>query len=247
MGRFASTVDFYAYREPYPCVFFEEVARRLKLTKQTRLLDVGCGPGNLVIGLASFVGSCSAIDIEPDMLDAARENAARAGVAVTFLQMSIDDMHGPPSAFDLITIGRALHWLPRKETLTVFNRILAEQGHIAICGASGSEIANAWMADYRDVRKAWSCDPDESRYKIDFEKWFEGSRFRKVEEIAVPYAHQVTVSDLVKRALSFSTTSTEVIGDRRSQFEAEIEAALAPFARGGRLEEQLTIKATVIA
>jgi SAM-dependent methyltransferase len=248
VGRFASTVDFYKYREPYPREFFEQIARRLDLTKQTRLLDVGCGPGNLAIGFAPFVGSCTAIDVELEMLSAARQNAARGGVAVTFLQASIEKLEAPPNTFDLITIGRALHWLRRTETLTVFERILAEHGHIAVCGVSGRETASEWMADYRRVREAWSSDPDESRhYNMDFEKWFEGSRFRKTEEIRLAFTHHVTLSDLVNRALSFSVTSPEVVGDRRQQFESEIEAAVSPFAAESQLQEQLTVKATVFA
>lgn len=50
MGRFEAPVEFYRYREPYPAAFFEQVAGRLALDRTTRLLDVGCGPGNLALG-----------------------------------------------------------------------------------------------------------------------------------------------------------------------------------------------------
>jgi len=246
VGRFASTVEFYRYREPYPPEFFPEVARRLELTKHTRLLDVGCGPGNLVIGFAPLVGTCTAIDVEPEMLDTARKNAARVNVSVTFLQTPIQDLHAGPNSFDLITVGRALHWLPREETLAVFGRILALGGHIAVCGCSGPEDRNAWTAEYRRVRDAWTSE-DLSRYKMDFEKWFEGSRFAKSAQIEVPYTHRVPVADLVNRAISFSPTSPDVLGERRSAYQAEIGSALAPFAHAGHVDEHLVAKATVFS
>jgi hypothetical protein len=39
--------------------------------------------------------------------------------------------------------------------------------------------------------------------------------------------------------------SPAVIGDKRPQLEAEIHRVLEPFAKGGLLEENLTVKATV--
>jgi len=57
MGRFASTVEFYArYREPYPPEFFKKSAEQIALRGNESLLDVGCGPGLLAIGFAPFVG-----------------------------------------------------------------------------------------------------------------------------------------------------------------------------------------------
>src|ERR1039458_5152124 len=45
MGRFASTVEFYArYREPYPPKFFQKVAEQIALGGDEALLDIGCGP-----------------------------------------------------------------------------------------------------------------------------------------------------------------------------------------------------------
>jgi hypothetical protein len=58
MGRFASTVDFYArYREPYLPEFFKKVAEQIGLRGYESLIDVGCGPALLAIGFAPFCGS----------------------------------------------------------------------------------------------------------------------------------------------------------------------------------------------
>jgi len=48
MGRFASTVGFYArYRKRYPPKFFKKVAEKIVLRGTESLLDVGCGPALL--------------------------------------------------------------------------------------------------------------------------------------------------------------------------------------------------------
>ena len=73
MGRFASTVEFYArYREPYPPEFFKKSAQQIALRGDETLLDVGCGPGLLAIGFAPFVGRCTGLDPEAGMIAAAK-------------------------------------------------------------------------------------------------------------------------------------------------------------------------------
>ncbi len=247
MGRFETAVEFYRYREPYPPAFFESVTARLALTRSTRLLDVGCGPGNLAIGFAPFVGSCAAVDREPEMLSAARVAAAEASLHIAFIQAGIEDLDYGNDSFDFVTIGRALHWLPREARLTVLERAVAPGGRIAICGSTATDApVNAWIPTFKQARRAWASDPDESRYRVDMDQWFASSRFRKLDEIAVKHRQRVTIPELIGRALSFSITSPAVLGDRRPQFEEEMRAVFEPFAQAGVLEEEVVVIATIL-
>jgi len=45
------------------------------------LLDIGCGPGLLAIDFAPFVGSCTGLDPESAMIEAAKVAAVEAGVS----------------------------------------------------------------------------------------------------------------------------------------------------------------------
>ncbi len=248
VGRFDSTVPFYArYREPYPASFFREVARREGLDGGQRLADIGCGPGSLAVGFAPFVRSCVGVDVETEMLAAARVEAARAGVHVELIQGRIEDLPADIGVFHAVTIGRALHWFDRDETLAVLERIVAEDGWIAICGtkAFGAAIHD-WSGKFHEIRRAWSSDPEESCYHIDFTEWFRGSRFRKIEDVQVTEGHRVTIADLIGRALSMSTTSPEVLGDRRPAFEAAMRDALEPLSTGGVFDERITALAMIL-
>jgi SAM-dependent methyltransferase len=248
MGQFASTVEFYAYRERYPPLFFRTVAERLQLDKSKRQLDIGTGPGPLAIGFAPFVGTCTAVDREPEMLQAAGTAAASANARIEFIQGSIEDLEFAAGSFDFVTIGRALHWLPLDRVLPTLERIVVPAGTIAICSSTTAETpSNRWIAKFKGLRTAWSSNPEDSRHKIYQTEWFAGSRFRKIDEITVRHQQKVTVDELVKRALSFSGTSPEMLGERRKQFEREIVAALEPFACSGELDEELAAKAFLVA
>jgi SAM-dependent methyltransferase len=247
MGRFASTVEFYArYREPYPPKFFKGVAEQLALHGDEALLDIGCGPGLLAIGFAPFVERCTGLDPEPGMITAAKATAADAGIALSLIHGRIEEF--PTSqTYDVITIGRAIHWLERSVTLTVLERILApESGRIVICRASSTETSEtAWVKRYQEVRRAWASGPDEKHYRIDGKEWFADSCLRALGETSVTERRQVTIADLIGRALSRSNTSPEVLGEGQTRFETEIAAALQPFVQDGVLVEHIVARATI--
>jgi SAM-dependent methyltransferase len=252
MGRFETTVPYYArYREPYPAVFFSTLAERLSLRGDERLLDVGCGPGLLALGFASYVASCAGVDPEPLMLAAARTASAAAGVHLTLIEGRIEDLPASAGVFDLVTVGRAMHWLDRAAALPVLDRIVAAGGAIISCGARTVDTElTPWVKAYEAVRRAWAEGPRdenyERRYHIDYAAWFAGSRFKVIERIELTHRHQVSIDDLVGRALSKSNTSPEVLSDQQTIFEAEIRRMLEPFAIDGVLEEEIEPVATVM-
>ncbi len=246
MGRYATTVPFYErYREPYPPSLFAEVARQLGLGGKERLLDVGCGPAPLAIGFAPYVAACVGVDPEPAMIAAAGEAAARAGVVLTLVRSRLEDLPWTDPPVDVLTIGRALHWLDRPVALPLIDRLVAPQGAVVVCSA-GPAPANPWAGEYRRVRRDFAEDHDERRYRPDLDAWFAGSRFARAHDVRVTERRLIAVDDLVGRTLSLSTTSPEVLGPRRPAFEAALREALLPFAVGGQLDEEVEAVATVL-
>jgi ubiquinone/menaquinone biosynthesis C-methylase UbiE len=241
MGRFATTVPYYSrYREPYPASFFETIAARLQFSGSERLADIGCGPAPLAIGFAPFVGACTGIDPEPVMLEAAREQAAQAGVALNLLEARIETVAETIGQFEMVTIGRALHWMEPGATLLALDRIVVPGGAILVCAASPPPgPSNLWLEPYNEVRARWVDHTGEERYSADAEKRFAGSRFRFVDRIVVTTNHPVTVAELVGRSLSRSTTSPQVLRGRLAEFEEALAAAVRPFADDGILQEQI--------
>src|SRR5579862_1121882 len=231
MGRFASTVEFYSrYREPYSPEFFSTVARHIRLTRQETLLDVGCGPGMLAIGFAPYARAVTALDPEPGMIAAARSAASEAGANVDFRLGKLEDFAADPQ-YDVVTIGRALHWLSREAALGVLERIVPVSGRILICGAFVNATSlSPWHKPYENARSSWAEGTDEKLYRIDGKAWFAGSGFQHSADISVSALHDVTVDELIGRALSKSNTSAAVIGDRRLEFEQQLRAVLQPFA-----------------
>jgi SAM-dependent methyltransferase len=118
MGRFATTVALYEeLRPPYSAEFFHAAAQRLSLGKQHSLIDLGTGPGLLALGFAPYGGRIVGVDPEPAMIAAARKAALRASQPLTLIESRAEDLPAGIGSFDVVTIGRALHWMDRDATL----------------------------------------------------------------------------------------------------------------------------------
>ena len=57
-----------------------------------RLVDLGCGTGRLAAHFAGRGFACTGVDLSPEMLDRARANADRAGVAVEWVAANLVDL-----------------------------------------------------------------------------------------------------------------------------------------------------------
>jgi ubiquinone/menaquinone biosynthesis C-methylase UbiE len=103
-----------------------------------RVLDIGTGSGRLAIELAKARGGhfdIVGLDISGNMLQKARENARRYGVAdrIEFVPGTAASLPFPDRSFDLtISYASLHHWL---QPVAVFNeaaRVTRETGHIII-------------------------------------------------------------------------------------------------------------------
>ena len=243
MGRFASTVAYYeSARPPYGAAFFEAVAQQLGLDGTPRLLDVGAGPGILAIGFAPYSREVFGVDPEPGMVEAARAAAKRAGVAVRFIEGRFEDLAGKRGAFDIVSIGRAIHWLEPEPARAALDRVLAPHGRVLVCGATSvRDGRNPWLETFNAVRDRWKGD----RPSRDHHTFFADGRFARTGTIRVEGTYAVPVERLVERVLSMSTSSSERLGDEVPAMESAMREALAPFAADGMIEDIVEARAEV--
>lgn len=116
-----------------------------------RVLDLGCGSGDLTAQIAGAVGPAGevmGVDAQPSMLDEAR---ARAGSNQSFVLapvQALDDVLGREhdASFDLVVSRATLHWVPIADQPGVYRsaaRLVRPGGHVRVeCGGVGN-VANS--------------------------------------------------------------------------------------------------------
>ncbi len=245
MGRFASTVAYYEGARPtYGARFFKSVALELGLDRSQRLLDIGAGPGILAIGFAPYCREALGVDPEPGMVEAARAAARRAHVSVSFIEGRFENVAAKLDAFDIVTIGRAIHWLEPEPARAVLDRVLAPRGRVLICGATSvKDGRNPWLKTFNAVRDRWKGD----RPSRDHHGFFADGPFIRTGAIRVEGTYAVPVERLVERVLWMSTSSSDRIGDEVPVMKSAMREALAPFATEDMIEDIVEARAEVFA
>ncbi|MBI3030216.1 MAG: class I SAM-dependent methyltransferase [Candidatus Rokubacteria bacterium] len=97
-----------------------------------RVLDIGCGAGREALGFSRAGFRVVAIDIAPRMIEAARANAQRERLGITFTVQSATELDEPPGSFDGAFWSGSYHHVPgralRVETLGRIRRALTPEG-----------------------------------------------------------------------------------------------------------------------
>lgn len=80
-----------------------------QMVRGKRVLDLGCGDGRFVLGIAPFAGSVEALDPDPDAIAIAKKSARKAGVRnARFAVGAAQKLHYPDRAFDVVILSWTL-------------------------------------------------------------------------------------------------------------------------------------------
>ena len=243
-GRFSTLADIYTTGRPtYPKLLARRVAALLGLNGSQTVLDLGTGPGFLALDFHPFAARVVGIDPEPEMLRVARLNARQAGKEIEFIQGSAADLGPRFGALHLVTIGRAFHWMERRQVLDVLDGLIPPGGAVALFHDSYPDVpVNDWHESFHAIRQHYSTQ-DTARTRTHHAKDHEAvlldSPFSHLERISVLEPRQTSVEHLVDRALSYASTWQGRPGSRMHDMALEVRDALTPYAKDGYVAEIL--------
>lgn len=171
-GHQSVVVNQHARRTADDCARF---ARHV-IRADSRILDVGCGPGSITVGLARWVpdGTVTAIEPGGDILDTARAAVAEAGLEnVAVEDASVYELPYEDDSFDLAYAHQVLqHLTDPVLALTEMKRVVKPGGHVAVRDSdyytmSASPVyeeIERWRDVYRKVARHNDAEPDAGRY-----------------------------------------------------------------------------------
>lgn len=227
-NRFASAARYYLSGRPsYAQGLIARIVKELQLRAADALLDLGCGPGQLAMLFAPFVGSVLAIDPSADMLAIARPAASKAA-NIRFESGSSFEIGPELGTFRLVTIGRAFHWMDRPDTLRRLDAMIERGGAVALFADSHPKHrANAWVEPFRRIIEAYGAG-DAQRARRRSADWpsneeiLLASPFARLERWSVIEERTLPAAQLVERALSMSGINEDRLGSQMKQLISEI-------------------------
>jgi ubiquinone/menaquinone biosynthesis C-methylase UbiE len=111
----------------------EEFFRRLGVAPGTRLLDVGCGTGQLALIAARMGAQVTGCDIATNWLEKARERAAAEGLEITFEEGDAEALPYDDGEFDAVVTLFGAMFAPRPDLVAAeLTRVCRPGGMIAM-------------------------------------------------------------------------------------------------------------------
>jgi ubiquinone/menaquinone biosynthesis C-methylase UbiE len=128
-SRFARAYDWLVKALP---LWKRWLNHALPYVEGPRVLEVSCGTGYLLTRYADRVNAC-ALDLNPRMLDVARENLRKAGVRAELTQGDVERLPYPSVSFDTVVNTMAFSGYPDGHAaLSEMIRVLKPAGRLVM-------------------------------------------------------------------------------------------------------------------
>lgn len=230
---FAGTADYYArYRPVYPDRMLTDLVDLSVGPHGRRLVDLGCGTGEVALPLSASFDRVTAIDIDPDMAAIAERKATERQIRnVAWTVGAAESLDLPAGSADLVVAGSSFHWMDRELLAGRVRTWLADTGVFGLLGG-GSDVWDErapWHAvavrtirEYVGERRRAGNQPFVAAGRHDY---LELAGF--VLEPRQYTAEKVwTADEIVGYLYSTSFCNPVVLGDRKAAFEATLRDRL---------------------
>lgn len=257
---FRGTARYYArYRPQYPDAFLTYLGERFRLDGSGRLLDLGCGTGQLAVPLARFFEEVVGMDPEPGMLEEASAFAEDLGIAnVTWIEGGSEDLRvlrPRLGVFKLVTMGESFHWMDRETTLQTLNDLLISGGGIvvswlrfrgpdpALWSRLATDVVKRWLGNARRAGSSYYVHPVERHEELIARSRFQHMEVISEEESPFLCSGRRDVEGVLGWLYSTSYASPLVLADLREPFEKDLRKTLLEARPTGEFEEQVSVGA----
>lgn len=256
---FKSTAWYYSrYRPGYPEPFLKKIVEKFPIDSKDRMLDLGCGTGQITFPMSKYFSEVVGVDPEPQMLTEAKKLAKKKGIDnITWIKGDSEDLKRLSEKlgqFNLITIGRAFHWMDREKVLNDLFPITVNKGGVAIIGDSSLWTkANEWQELIKQIVQKYLGDErlagnstftkatDQST--ATHESVIEKSPFQDLRSIRYGYKLKWDIPHIIGYLYSTSFCSPSLIGNKKEQFEVDLTKTLLQYNSKGMFIEDIELYA----
>ncbi|WP_339315975.1 class I SAM-dependent methyltransferase [Paenibacillus sp. FSL R10-2734] len=248
---FKGTATYYSeYRPQYPSSLIRFLIHKFSLNGEGRLLDLGCGTGQLALRFSDWFEEILGVDTEQEMLDEAIRLSNNYRVDnFRWLQGRAEELANDWGSLRLTIMAKAFHWMDRESILEILYHSLEDNGGIAVIDTFNQQQEPlAWQLKVNEVIKYWLGDEriaGKSTYKHPQERHenvIMRSSFAHVERHVLPsYSITWTVDSIIGNLYSTSYATRRLFGGNIDRFENDMKSALLEIEPMGIFTEELSV------
>jgi SAM-dependent methyltransferase len=240
--------SYQRYRVPYPSEAFGWIVYEFRLDGRGRLLDGGCGTGQVALPLSRWFDEVVAIDPDQDMLRVAERTAREEGVGnIRFLKLKAEHVPDTIAPLRLATFGASFHWTDR---IAVANRLhdMIEPGGglVALSPSSFWNGREAWHQVVIDTIRHWlgaERRAGSGAFKAGplHQQCLAQTRFTDIKSVDIRKPHVWTADSIVGYLSSTSFASRAVLGKSWAAFETDLRTRLGKLSTEDRFVEEIEV------
>jgi len=210
----------YHTRPPYPAEVFHLLSGLLP-GQHRAVLELGCGTGELTLGLCPFVDHIDAIDPSAAMLEVARARPRANDPRIAWFESRAESFDCP-RRYSLIVAADSLHWMDWAE---LFPRLrTALEPHAVLALVAGRALDRpAWDSGLRELIRRYSTNRDYVDYDLIDELCARGLFQVAGRRVTEPIPFAQALDDYVE---SFHTRNGFLRGRMTERQALEFDAAV---------------------
>lgn len=220
------------FRFSYPDELFTVLCSEMPLSNNDRVLDLGCGTGQLTFPISPFVKEVVGIDPDEAMIEIAKSKLlGHDGSNVRFYQGSSWDIPLDDTSYNAVIMGESFHWMDRQDVLERLGRMLPETGRVAIVSRK-FEVPEAIRESIERTRVEY-LGPERragagsyTHPQVRHEEILRRSPFKQVAELTVNHNLLLDVDHLVGFQYSTSYGATRHFGTRLNEYDHTLRSRL---------------------
>ena len=251
---FIGTAPYYdRFRAPYAQAAIDFIVEHYNLSRDTRALDLGCGPGTIAIRLSHTVKEVVAVDPDADMIAEGERLAAAQGLQnIQWLRCRAEDVAFGPEPFQVATIGQAFHWMDRDKVLWKLSILVSDGGGLALVNPGKRRPQESWepvadqvIANFLGPRTRHpKSDPQEPEHEPALVR---SKCFSRFEAHEFPTTITRDTKSILGCIYSISSSAKPLFGEKVGAFEAELTRALLRLNPAGVFSEHVETEVVIAA
>ena len=247
---FKGTYKYYVkYRPEVPKEVIQIIVDHFRLRITDRVLDIGCGTGQVARALEGKCREVMNVDIDPEMLRWAEKITRSCKTKLTWLNCKAEDLmefKKKLGIFKIATCSRAFHHMNQEKVLENLDKLIEKNGGVALF--SDRALWNGkrgWQKILKEIVEKYSnkikSSSKERFYKTSNALWenvLRRSVFKKVKTYEISVVRKWDIQHIIGYLLSTSVCAPLLFGNKIDDFKEDIRKTLFSLNPKGVFQEK---------